>query len=123
MCVFNNELIILGSFTHINGIQIEHIAKWVGGNFTDSCQTVGVEELLKSKINVSPNPADQILHIEFDNLQVREIQILNIYGKSVFFTKDVALTTQINLSDLSNGIYLLIVRTEDGEIIKKIVKS
>lgn len=82
-----------------------------------------------TKVNITPNPFDKdiILEILVENPIDIEISILDLNGKEVFTNNIVKINDKyskaINLSHLSNGIYYLNLKSSDGSVTKKIIKS
>lgn len=79
------------------------------------------ETLNKNHINIYPNPANENIIIE--GLQTGKIEIMDINGK---FIKNVNVSktmTSIDISKLSSGVYSIKIITDDGIIIKKLVKK
>lgn len=78
----------------------------------------------ESYFNIFPNPATDNLSIEASN-KITEVNIYNILGVNVY---NVQLTTNneqldINVSDFSNGVYFIKVKTENKEIVKRFIKQ
>lgn len=99
------------------------------GNFTD-CSHQGIitdiEDKESGKLLVYPNPAKEKLFLEFaveNNCKV--INIRSIEGKSLIRiqTKAGEYKTEIDLSTLKPGIYLLNVESETGIVVMKIIKQ
>jgi uncharacterized delta-60 repeat protein len=107
----------------------------VGGNFTtynddnSSAFLIGLhsEQSLSSNsfnldktVVVYPNPVKDILHLQLNNFStLQSVKIYDLQGKIVLQdTKD-----NLNLSNLSNGLYLIKVITSDGEFTKKFIKE
>ncbi len=76
-----------------------------------------------SQIQVYPNPADDVLHIQYPVNAYQKLEIRTITGE-IALSKSVNLsgTDQINLSSLSSGIYILHLTGKEGSLEKKIVK-
>jgi predicted MPP superfamily phosphohydrolase len=87
-----------------------------------SCKSTGVNEI-KHSINISvfPNPADNMLTIGC--IQNSEMEILNTEGQILkrLIAKDIY--TLVDLSNLSAGIYIIKVKTEEGITVKKFIKQ
>lgn len=89
------------------------------------CDNMGTTNLVDSQMNIYPNPAREEVYILTDkSYQNSEVFIQDLTGRTV-------LKTQIDLSDkratlnvnqLQNGIYVLVINTEDGKITKKLIK-
>lgn len=72
------------------------------------------------KVNIYPNPTNQLVTIEspFDNYEVR---ILDLQGKEIStFTAEQSIT-DINVGDLSNGVYLFEFSSIRGRYIKRVI--
>lgn len=78
-------------------------------------------------ISVYPNPANDYLHINFNGVdieKVKEIKIVNTIGQVVFIDSQKIVDNQkIDVSGLSNGVYLLQLTNYNNNIIqtKKII--
>jgi len=71
-----------------------------------------------------PNPANDILNIEFNNNHVINLSLVNMMGQIIYSeTPDALSKTQISLNNLPEGIYLLKLTTKEGSITKRICKS
>ena len=85
--------------------------------------SLGISENIElpSKIKIFPNPVNSTFKIETE-LKISELTIFDIIGKEVLnFSK---INNFIDISKLSNGIYILNFKTENGLIFKeKIVKK
>ena len=72
--------------------------------------TVGISEnnSLTQKITIYPNPAQSIINLSIPaSINSFETEIINIYGKQVLKNSN---QSTLNLSDLSNGIYFIIIK-------------
>tara|TARA_R110000787_G_scaffold269018_3_gene375665 strand:+ start:4908 stop:6554 length:1647 start_codon:yes stop_codon:yes gene_type:complete len=83
--------------------------------------TLTVDDFSKSKLTLYPNPISDILTIEVDEkIIISSITVFNNLGNSIVKTQN---TKQINLSNLSSGIYYIRLTNNTGEsITKKIIK-
>ncbi len=79
-----------------------------------------VSVLSTDDIVAYPNPFDNTLNIQFSNEDIYDIRITNILGTEVFRQKISGKSTFINTENFSNGIYIIIVRNKDGNLIKTI---
>lgn len=84
-------------------------------------QTLGTENNNMTGISVYPNPASSKINIKNDNeLQIDKVMILNLNGKIALQTQNIS---AINISNLSPGIYSLIILFSNGQAYQeKIVK-
>ena len=78
------------------------------GNLVTISATAGVEKTFSKQISLYPNPSSDILNISNKNLEINSIQILNLNGQKVidYNSKNKELIS-VNVSSLSNGIYLV----------------
>ena len=72
------------------------------------------------KFLVYPNPTSSILNLKVDNQQIQEVKIYNLTGKEVFKTSEIE---NINISQLSSGIYFIQIKTDTNTFTKKILKQ
>jgi len=94
------------------------------GNFQyfENVNTVGVAEVNPQiAIQAYPNPVIDVLTIKTES-KIEQIEISDVSGKT--FVKPMNAAKQVNLGDLSSGIYTLKISFEDGSFaIKKILKK
>jgi hypothetical protein len=89
---------------------------------TNGGGTVGVNEdnnYLKKKINVYPNPADNKLIIEADEINVSKIEILNNQGKIIKFY--IGFPKILDTADLKQGDYILRFYSDKQMIYEKLI--
>lgn len=73
-------------------------------------------------IIIYPNPVKDVLHIKFSKRGFYEINVLTFSG--ILFSREVTegKKTIISLENLSAGIYFIEFKSEEGKVIKKIMK-
>jgi hypothetical protein len=91
---------------------------------TSTCVTVssvGINEVTLRNVNIYPNPVQNELFIELENGQITHIDILDLSGKVI---KSIMNNNakSIDVSDLTQGIYILNVSTENGVSTNRFVK-
>lgn len=95
----------------------------------DSCDfiSVGLEELKdeSSSLIISPNPTKDWININFKNQkEVQIIELLTLDGKILQRLRPKVRTEySLNVSDLSQGMYIIKVQTESGMASKKWIKQ
>lgn len=82
--------------------------------------TLSIEDELASKISIYPNPTKSILNINFGSNHTinnaTDISIYDLHGKMVKFIHPNSERIQkINISDLTNGVYVLKIDSNNGE--------
>lgn len=81
----------------------------------------GVDEDLAANIKLYPNPVDDILHLECDNIVGYEIYSYD--GKLVRSIQTSDNELVIDFNDLNSGAYLLKIATREGVVTRRIVKE
>jgi uncharacterized repeat protein (TIGR03803 family) len=88
--------------------------------------TVGTKDLSKNNtsINVYPNPAKTVLNIEIANNTTTSVQIIGTDGRLVKTVSNLNTTnSQINIADLSQGVYFLRIQNGAEVVTQKFVKE
>ena len=90
----------------------------------ESALSVKKENLnLFSKMSVYPNPTSETLNFKIDNQLIKSVRIYSILGKEVMKKTNKFGIENINITNLSSGLYLLQINTETGVFTKRIVKK
>jgi hypothetical protein len=67
----------------------------------------------KQNISYYPNPAKSILHIESkDNKPLKQIKMYDMFGRIVFEKYSYKKSTQIDVSNIETGIYILLINNQ-----------
>ncbi|MFI5218916.1 MAG: PQQ-dependent sugar dehydrogenase [Bacteroidia bacterium] len=94
----------------------------------DACVSIRENELLRD-IKINPNPSNGKFSLEFTSMKnlKSEIKILNLFGQGCYQspveTKIGKNIFQLNLKELSDGIYFLRIKTDQGYVTAKFVIS
>ena len=84
----------------------------------------GTIELVENGFNIYPNPVNDKLYIETQTLtQTLTIEIYDIYGRRQQLSAVSCQPSVIDLSNLKSGIYFVKINTEEGNIVKRIIKQ
>ncbi len=83
---------------------------------------LGTENFAFNNFNYFPNPVKNTLFIK-NTTTIESIEITSLVGQTMLSKKVMDLQTEINLSQLSNGIYFVKVTAEGQEKIVKILKE
>jgi hypothetical protein len=92
----------------------------------DENDTTNIISIYESDINIYPNPVNDRLYIETQTLtQTLSIEIYDIYGRVQILrnSETQQLSNSIDVSNLKSGIYFVKVRTEEGDIVKRIIRN
>jgi hypothetical protein len=83
----------------------------------------GVNENNNSTVlfSIYPNPATENLTIQTNQKAI--IEILNIEGQIIMAINGTDTLTTIDIKDLSSGVYIVKVKTDNGSAVKKFIKE
>ncbi len=80
------------------------------------------ENVLKEAVVISPNPANTIIHINSNSVELSEVSILDFQGRIILHKK--TNLNSIDISKLSSGVYFIKLKSNNNEYLsKKIVKK
>jgi hypothetical protein len=84
--------------------------------------TVSIDENIGESIQIYPIPATNSLKFNnINNLDIISISIIDFSGRVIRDFE--ANSSVVDISTLNSGIYFLRIKTENGEILKKVVKN
>lgn len=107
-----------------NGSYQVEVTNEFGCNFLSESYEVlnaGLEEWT-NQIEIYPNPANQYLTIQNSSTVSGELLLTDMYGKVVSqLSLHSNSKVQMNVTDLSRGMYLVRILTEEGEFVKRVI--
>jgi hypothetical protein len=84
--------------------------------------TIGVEEYLNDNFSIFPNPVSDFINIKMNHDLPFILELYDSLGK-IILQQNISETTAIDISELSSGLYFLIMRDKDNKVNSfKIVK-
>ena len=83
---------------------------------------VGLEEVSSINLSVFPNPTNGKLFVESDEVKISKVQIFDQVGRLMLSREVRGLNTEINLENLNNGSYFILIETAEGLITKPFLK-
>lgn len=85
----------------------------------------GIEETVVAKVEVYPNPVDEVLNITLDRpLQNAQVYIFDLLGREVFhLNQDLEEKFELTIGTLQPGLYILQIKSEDFDVSKKFTKQ
>ncbi len=93
-------------------------------NFTENCDNLstGNTKEIKNLVQIYPNPVNDFINIKTDeNIQLKNLKLYNLQGQELLqFPQSIK---RINLSQLSAGMYILKVETNQGSANQQIIKQ
>lgn len=88
--------------------------------------TLSQTDFDQHNLSIYPNPAEEVLHINWNETPDEEMQIsiFNLVGKKVGeFVDDASSVTSLPVKNLSSGVYLLKIQNEEWSVTKKFIKQ
>jgi hypothetical protein len=84
---------------------------------------VGILENDLAEVTVYPNPTTGEFNVQNSKFKIQSIEVFDVYGRNVLeHTANLSPHTAIDISHLPAGIYFVKIRTEAGEVVRKVVK-
>ncbi len=80
-----------------------------------------ITDICGQEICIYPNPASDIIYISSENSTISKISVYTIDGKLCFETSNQAGICEINISDLTEAKYILVMQTDNGNVVREIV--
>ena len=114
----NNCSAVIGATISSSITAVGHTES-VDATITDNVATINEDQLLDFEMNVYPNPATDAAIVSWTGIEVNKMYIQNMNGQIVY--EQVATTNQmkVNVSDLSAGVYLVVLETSANQHITK----
>ena len=85
--------------------------------------TTGVSDVAAYSFTIRPNPFDAQLVVEMEGVNTAEVTICSIEGKTLLSQSISAAINTIDTKSLTNGIYIVRVKSAAGESIIKLMKA
>ena len=96
----------------------------LGANNGANCNTILSvnENSLNDKINIYPNPVNEVLHFKNNTSKKVFVKIYSLLGNLIFESVLIDKTDSIDISNLKSGTYFVDFSTDNSRITKKIIK-
>jgi hypothetical protein len=75
--------------------------------------------LTAQQVSIYPNPAGDETNIVIDGVSNYEVQLVNTSGVVVKTFNDNA--TNLKLNNISSGLYILVIKSDNNSIFKKVI--
>jgi len=122
-----------GSIDRLQGMHYfsdeTYVSVWEDGRIVQNTGNIiitGIESnekmLEQHNVNVFPNPTVDIVHLNAD-LEIQEVYLLDISGKVIVSELVNSKIHQLNMSELTAGLYFLRIKTDKAITTKKIMKQ
>jgi hypothetical protein len=113
--IFNDVTPVVATTAAVTSLRIDTFG------FTS---VLGTNEYLASNITTYPNPAKNVINISNGlNAVIESIELTDLNGRVVKTQNINATEGQVSISDLSAGVYMMKVSTDQGVATKKVVKQ
>jgi hypothetical protein len=83
---------------------------------------LGINDMELSKFTVIPNPAQEYIQVSA-GVNFNKVEVINFLGQTVISQSVGAMSAQIDISNLTNGVYFVRIASENGVSVKKFVKQ
>ena len=88
-----------------------------------TCYTaLSVNDFELESVKMYPNPIESMLYLDLNSELETSIEIYNILGKQVFLSTILG-DSEINLEELSSGMYIVKLTQGNASITKKLIKN
>ncbi|MDI9342626.1 MAG: T9SS type A sorting domain-containing protein, partial [Sediminibacterium sp.] len=78
-----------------------------------------LEKSIDNGLVIYPNPANNIISVQFGGSNISDIIISDLSGRLVYVEKLNESVCKINTKTFTNGYYLIMVRTENGNLYRE----
>jgi len=84
-------------------------------------ESLSLGDNLLSQVSIFPVPATDVINVKApSSIEITEVALFDLLGRNTGATIS---NGQINVSDLSRGVYMLTVKTSEGTLTQKVVKK
>ena len=87
----------------------------------DTIATTSIEEIIDFSTEIYPNPTIDKVNVVSYVAKINSIAIYNIHGQVVYSKEVNANAIKINTTTLSNGTYIMNIRSEKTTITRKLI--
>ena len=84
--------------------------------------SLGVDDLKISGATVYPNPTTNSWNVSTNNVRIDSIKVFDILGKQVISLQPNTMTSTIDATTLTPGVYVTKIKTELGVETKRLIK-
>ena len=82
---------------------------------------LSVNNVVDHSTNIFPNPTKKNITIENSNFKINTVELYNIAGQLVKSENVNSMSTNLNVSDLKKGIYILEIKSNETSIRRKLI--
>jgi len=101
----------------------ENAAVWKDFNIIIGIEDVGIAETQGiASLKIYPNPTRGEIQVENGELKIENVEIYDVFGRKQKTIFNFQFST-FNLTDLPAGIYFIHIQTDEGAVVRKVVKQ
>ncbi len=118
--------VTLSNGTLVNFTLTGATSNWLSGSIIttgNTCTLSTTDFDVSSNFKIYPNPAKSTITIDLLSIDNSNIEVFDINGRKVLSQKLNANSNNINIDNLSSGVYLFKVNSDQGSAISKVVKQ
>ncbi|MEI6853380.1 MAG: T9SS type A sorting domain-containing protein [Bacteroidota bacterium] len=98
------------------------ISAWISAGYPTVTGYTGLQTVAETSLTkLYPNPANNLLNIQFESVEQGTLYILNMQGKLLQEENLMPGLQSIDISDYASGIYLIKIQSTEGIIAQKIL--
>ncbi len=107
-------------FEHLDGSNHTPILKGIDWPCSQlALNTEDLGQLYQNQIKVFPNPAQSVINLETEGIDISSMKVLNSQGVTVFEPTESLTVNRINVENWATGIYVIQLQTSSNMIINK----
>ncbi len=118
---YDDTMYVIGGFTSIDQISATYAAKWLGGNYIDTCGhlTTSIEDINKSvEVLIWPNPTSELLNFRFHEPGIEHlITIYDSFGREIWRKETSEMIIDFPAFKFANGMYFYAISEDDRSIL------
>ena len=103
----------------------DNLSEW-SAILTATATNSGIEDFLTNSVTLYPNPANDVINVQWTMDNVQLVEVIDVYGKLINTVSTAAALQQpyrINVSGLASGVYFVRVTMGEGVVTKSFVKK
>jgi hypothetical protein len=118
MAIWRDSLYVCGGIASIDGVPVRQVAQWIGGDATGECSTVGINEVAAhtTSLAITPLVEPGLWTVHFATTGRWTLSVYDALGRAVDKWNSVGTEMALDLSDRSQGVYLLRASSAAGEV-------
>ena len=107
----------------VTGVNANPTQEAALGNAVVSSEALSINEVVKNRTVIYPNPATSIINITADNGIVEKVAIYNYLGQKMMEVSPAQSTATVDVSALTNGIYIVNTTIDGKENTARFIKK